>query len=117
MLERCRRALVGGLSVMLFPQGTRSSGAGPLPFKDGAFELAIGCQVPVIPVAIAGTDRCMRKGSPRIRRARGVAMVLDPIQTTGLTAGDVPTLRDQVRDRIAAASADLEQRLARGEAE
>ncbi len=112
MLAQCRRTLEGGLSVMFFPQGTRARESGVQPFKDGAFELAIGRGVPVLPIAIAGTERCMRKGSPRINRASAMARILAPIDTTGLTEADVPRIRDLARDQIAAAALDLETRLA-----
>jgi 1-acyl-sn-glycerol-3-phosphate acyltransferase len=114
MLDQCRRTLDGRLSVMFFPQGTRSRESGVQPFKDGAFELAIERGAPVLPIAIAGTERCMRKGSPRINRARAIASILAPIETTGLSGADVPRIRDLARDQIAAAALELEARIARG---
>ncbi len=112
MLDQCRHSLDGGLSLMLFPEGTRATSSGVQPFKDGAFELAIERQVPVLPIAIAGTEACMRKGSGRLMRARAVARILAPIQTTGMTAADVPRLREEARDRIAMAADELARRLA-----
>ena len=41
MMEECERALAGGISVMMFPEGTRSKDGDLLPFRDGAFRLAI----------------------------------------------------------------------------
>jgi 1-acyl-sn-glycerol-3-phosphate acyltransferase len=111
MFEQCRRALDGGLSVMLFPEGTRATKSGVQPFKDGAFELAIERGVPILPIAIAGTEQCMRKGSGRLGRAKALARVLPPRETKGLVAGDVASLRDETRARIADAAAELEARL------
>jgi 1-acyl-sn-glycerol-3-phosphate acyltransferase len=114
MLDECRRALDGGLSVMLFPEGTRSSTPGVQAFKDGAFELAVERGAPVLPIAVAGTENCMRKGSGRLGRARAIARILPPVETVGKTRVDVPSLRDDTRGRIAAAVEELEQRLSSG---
>jgi 1-acyl-sn-glycerol-3-phosphate acyltransferase len=111
MFEQCRRALDGGLSVMLFPEGTRATKSGVQPFKDGAFDLAIERGVPILPIAIAGTEHCMRKGSGRLGRAKGLARILPPRETKGLGPDDLATLRDETRTRIAEAAADLEARL------
>jgi len=114
MLDQCRKAIDGGLSVMLFPEGTRGTTVGVQPFKDGAFELAIERQVPILPVAIAGTENCMRKGSSRLGRAKAVARVLEAAPTIGLTKEDLPRLRDETRERIAKAAEELEAGLVRG---
>jgi 1-acyl-sn-glycerol-3-phosphate acyltransferase len=113
MFEQCRRAIDGDLSVMLFPEGTRATKIGVQPFKDGAFELAIERGVPILPIAIAGTEQCMRKGSGRLGRAKAIARILDREETKGLGPGDLAALRDRTRERIATAAADLERKLGR----
>jgi len=114
MLDECRRSLDGGLSVMLFPEGTRATTATVQPFKDGAFSLAIERQVPILPVAVAGTENCMHKGSGRLGRARAIGRILEPIATRGMTEADVPRLRDETRAKVVAAVEELEARLAAG---
>jgi 1-acyl-sn-glycerol-3-phosphate acyltransferase len=111
MLSSCRHALRHGLSVMIFPEGTRSRDGAVRPFKDGAFQLAVAEGAPVLPIAIAGTRRCMPKGSAWFGRARAIARVLAPIETRGMTLDDVPRLRDEVHARIARAVGELEARL------
>ena len=49
-----------GLSVWLFPEGTRSYGRGLLPFKTGAFYTAALAEVPVVPVVISSTDNLIK---------------------------------------------------------
>ena len=49
-----------GLSVWMFPEGTRSYGRGLLPFKTGAFHTALNAQVPVIPVCMSTTDKTIK---------------------------------------------------------
>jgi 1-acyl-sn-glycerol-3-phosphate acyltransferase len=103
MLTECRRTLDAGLSVMIFPEGTRSRNAELRPFKDGAFRLAIEARVPILPIAVSGTRECMPKGSWWPHEAHPVATVLEPIATDGLGIADVQGLRDLARARITAA--------------
>jgi 1-acyl-sn-glycerol-3-phosphate acyltransferase len=111
MLAECRRTLQGGLSIMMFPEGTRSRDGRLQPFKDGAFQLAIETGAPVLPIAIAGTRGCLPKGSIALGEARAVARVLEPIQTRHLTMADLASLREQARERIARGAAELRREL------
>lgn len=102
-MARARRYLGRGMHVMIFPEGTRSRDGKLLPFKPGAFRLAVEAGAPVLPVAVCGTAEGMPKGSPWVRPARPRIRILDPVETAGMAAGDVERLRDDVRERIAAA--------------
>ncbi|KAM7535760.1 hypothetical protein Aperf_G00000097992 [Anoplocephala perfoliata] len=88
------------VSVIIFPEGTRGKGkTGLLPFKRGAFHLAVEAQVPIQPIVIgpySGFD------IPK-RVAKGCdceVFVLPPIYTTGLTTGDVPSLTVKVQKQM-----------------
>jgi 1-acyl-sn-glycerol-3-phosphate acyltransferase len=110
-LSECRDRLARRVSVMIFPEGTRSRTDELLPFKDGAFHLAIQSRVPILPVAIAGTRSCMAKGSFAFRHAHAKARVLAPIATDGLTLDDVPALRERTRATIDSARRALQREL------
>lgn len=110
-LVQCRDRLEKKVSVMIFPEGTRSRDGAMLPFKDGAFRLAIKEGVPILPIAVAGTRHAMAKGSFRFRKARAIAEVLEPVDTSAFTLKDVATLREEVRRRIDAARRSLSQEL------
>ncbi len=101
MFEACHETLRAGQSVMLFPEGTRSADGALQKFKDGAFQLAIEAQVPVLPVAVSGTRECRPKGSKWFGDATAFARVLTPIETKGMTVDDVPKLREAARTQIA----------------
>ena len=116
-IARCREALANRVSVMIFPEGTRSATADLLPFKDGAFRLAIDAGVPILPLAVHGTGSALRKHDWRFGRSTAVVRVLEPVETTGLTPADVPTLKERVRGAIAAARDELAASLARPQAE
>jgi 1-acyl-sn-glycerol-3-phosphate acyltransferase len=108
----CRDRLKKRVSVMIFPEGTRALGDDLLPFKDGAFRLAVENGVPILPIAVAGTRDCMAKGSFVFRPARAKGRVLDPVPTSGLTMDDVPALRDRVRNTVDLARRELQRELA-----
>ncbi len=99
-IEQCRDRLAKRVSVMIFPEGTRSRTHEMLPFKDGAFRLAVDSGAPILPIAVAGTRNAMAKGTFRFLRARAVAQVLEPIDTTGMTTADIPRLKQMARERI-----------------
>ena len=106
-LAKIQRYLRNGTCVMMFPEGTRSRDGKMLPFKPGAFKAAIDAQVPVLPVAVTGSADGMPKGSPWIRPTLVLARVLEPVPTEGMTGADTDRLCGLVRDRIAAAEAEL----------
>ncbi len=110
-LVQCRDRLEQKVSVMIFPEGTRSRDGAMLPFKDGAFRLAIKAGVPILPIAVAGTRHAMAKGSFRFRPARALAQVLEPVPTEGLSLKDVAALREDVRRRIDAGRRELAREL------
>lgn len=102
------------VSVIVLPEGTRSPDGTLQRFRNGAFRVAIQRQLPVLPIALAGTRDAMAKHSGIFNRARAIARVLEPVETTGLTLNDVPDLRDRVRERIGAARDELRARLRAG---
>ncbi len=102
-LRKAKAYLARGMSVMIFPEGTRSRTGTLGSFKSGAFRLAIEAGVPVLPIAVSGTAAGYPKGSPWVRPCRGTARMLAPVASAGLVMEDASKLRDAVRERIAAA--------------
>lgn len=66
-------ALRSGLNMLIFPEGTRSKDGRLATFKKGPFFLAKQTEAPIVPIALSGTERMMRKGSVAI--TRGIARV------------------------------------------
>jgi 1-acyl-sn-glycerol-3-phosphate acyltransferase len=99
-MERCREVLRRRVSVMIFPEGTRSKTSEMLPFKDGAFRLAIETGVPLLPLAVYGTRTALPKHGWRFGRSRAEVRVLEPVETAGLTLADVPQRKVRIRDMI-----------------
>lgn len=101
-INQCRDRLKKKVSIMIFPEGTRSRTWEMLPFKDGAFRLAIEAGAPVLPIAVVGTRGAMAKGTFRFLPARAIAQTLEPVDTSEMTLADIPKLKEIVRDRIEA---------------
>lgn len=96
-----------GTSFMIMPEGTRNTGPGLLPFKKGGFHLAIDTGLPILPVAIRGSDALMRKGSWYILPGTIDVEVLPPIPVEGLGKESLDAL-------IARTRSALEDALSRG---
>ncbi len=106
-LEKARAYLSRGMNVMIFPEGTRSRDGRVLPFKAGAFRLAIETGATLLPVAVHGTASGMPVGTPWVRPTRAAAKVLEPVSTEGMTLEDLPALTELIRGRIQAARDEL----------
>ncbi|ORY59092.1 uncharacterized protein BCR38DRAFT_351640 [Pseudomassariella vexata] len=87
-------------SVYMFPEGTRSYSKEPilLPFKKGAFHLAIQAGVPIVPVVAANYSHILYVKNFTFRAGKIPLKVLDPIPTTGLTSADVEELTRTTRE-------------------
>ncbi len=93
--------LRAGLSMMVFPEGTRSSDGRLLPFKKGPFYLAMETGVPVAPMTILGTDKIMPKGSFAIRAGTATVIFHPPLDPAAFASREA--LMEAVRQKIAGA--------------
>jgi 1-acyl-sn-glycerol-3-phosphate acyltransferase len=90
-----------GVSVVFFPEGTRSDNHEIGMFQNGAFKLAIKEKVPILPIMIKGTKNAIPKGSWRFTtRISCILKVLAPIDTSGFLAQDFARLRDLTRAQL-----------------
>ena len=103
VMIRAKEVLAQKCSVIFFPEGTRSADGRVHAFNDGAFRLAIKTGLPILPLALDGTDDALPKHDWRFGAPSDIRLaVLDPIDTAGLKAADAVALREQVRAAIAA---------------
>ena len=108
-MAQLRERLDRRLSVIFFPEGTRSPDGAVGEFREGAFRLAIEAGVAVLPLAIYGASGSLPKHSFIFRPATATLVVLPPEPTTGMTAADAPCLAAKVRDRISEAIRKLKE--------
>ena len=100
-IGRAREVMEQGYSFGVFAEGTRAMPGELLPFKKGAFHLALQTGAPIVPVAIRNTDWMMGKRTG-VAYAGTVELILcTPIDTTGMNESDIPHLLRSTRSAIA----------------
>lgn len=99
-LRVARERVRGGISVVIFPEGTRGTGGELLPFKRGGFLLAAKTDAPIVPVTIKGSGRLMPKGDWRFRSGQVEVIVSEPIVLDQHRPGGLNAVVDRVRGII-----------------
>ncbi len=92
-----------GKSYIVYPEGTRSPDGRLLPFKKGAFMMAIEAGVPVVPVTISGATKIMPKAQIKVYPSTVRITVHEPISTEGYSKENVAELVESAREKILSA--------------
>jgi 1-acyl-sn-glycerol-3-phosphate acyltransferase len=96
-LNEAAEKMKNGVSVMIFPEGTRSRDGKIRPFKKGGFVMAVDAGVPIVPVVLKGTWTIMEKSSLRINTGEVSLNLKAPIATTDYTRENKDDLIKSVR--------------------
>ncbi len=96
-LVEAARKIAQGVSVIIFPEGSRSTDGGIKPFKAGGFHLAVRSGRPIVPVVIYGTHHVMPKGSLRIRSGLVVVSIHAPVDTASYNNRTKKVLMETIR--------------------
>ena len=92
------------LSMLLFPEGTRNSAGGGslLPFKKGAFHVALDIKAPILPIVVSEYDFLGPDGSRAEKFSSGnvTIKILPPIQTEGIEKDQIDNLIKKTRDSM-----------------
>lgn len=111
--ERLRKAaqrLKGKrISVLMFPEGTRSATGEIKPFKKGAFHVAFDLDVAMVPVSVHGTRAIASKGSLRIRPGDVRVHVGEPVELQGDSPEERTRVMNELRTRVLAGVEELER--------
>jgi len=94
------RLTSGGLSLIVFPEGTRSLDGKVARFKGGSFYLALEAGIPVVPVSIIGSRHIMLKGRLTVQPGRVKLLVHEPIETSSLVNVGPREFAEQVRETV-----------------
>lgn len=101
-LERAKQRIAAGISVVVFPEGTRSRDGKLSRFKKGGFLLAVQTGKNIVPITINGSGKVLPSGDWRLRPGTIEVIVEKPIMTSAHRIGNLRLLSDQVRQAIAA---------------
>ena len=104
LLGPCRKWLRKGIPVLIFPEGTYSSGE-VLPFKRGAFQLALEEHVPVVPVLVRGTRELVDGDGPWMSFRANVTVQVMPALPPETLGPDSAALATRVREQFVEALA------------
>ncbi|MFZ4456327.1 MAG: lysophospholipid acyltransferase family protein [Bacteroidales bacterium] len=102
-MDFARRQLVGGLSLMVFPEGSRTSTGKIGKFKKGAFQLAVDLNLPVVPLTIEGPFDIMPIGTNTLRPHKMRLTIHPPITTNKEGVEAIIDLSARSREAIASA--------------
>lgn len=100
-LRRAKRRIAAGISVVVFPEGTRSRDGQLQRFKKGGFLLAVETNTEIVPVTIRGSRDLLPSGAWRLRSGTVEVIVDHPVSIGGYRPGNLRLLSEQVRETIA----------------
>ncbi len=89
-----------GVSIWIFPEGTRNPGSGLMDFKEGSMKIAEKSGCPIIPVAMTGTAEIFEKHVPRVKRSHVTVTFGEPIDVASLDRQQKKFLGAYMRERI-----------------
>jgi len=96
-LKVAANKIKNGVSVLIFPEGTRSRDGKIQPFKKGGFVMAIDSGIPIVPVVITGTRAIMPKGRFRVYPGHVSMVIRKPIDTSTYIRETKEVLMESVR--------------------
>jgi 1-acyl-sn-glycerol-3-phosphate acyltransferase len=101
-VKKMAKLVADGHSLIVFPEGTRSTDGAVARFKGGSFVIALGAGLPIVPITLTGSRHVMRKGELMVKPGTVSLIVHDPIDTAGIPRDAARELADRVRDVVAA---------------
>jgi 1-acyl-sn-glycerol-3-phosphate acyltransferase len=99
-LARAAERIRGGMSVAVFPEGTRSRDGAVHVFKRGSFVLALNAGVPVVPVSLVGVKPLVPRGVISVRPGTVRLRIHPALPTAGRRVEDAQALADEVRAAV-----------------
>jgi 1-acyl-sn-glycerol-3-phosphate acyltransferase len=98
-MEKLKKALLSGRSILIFAEGTQNRTTSILqPLKDGAFRIAIDTQEPILPIVVVGAGPLMPPGTINLRPGTIKVVAAPEISTVGLGTADMPALKEKTNE-------------------
>jgi 1-acyl-sn-glycerol-3-phosphate acyltransferase len=100
-IDRLKRTLKQGISILIFAEGTQNRTKEILqPFHDGAFRVAIDTQQPILPMVVIGAGKLMPPGTVNLKPGKIRIYAGKVIPTEGLTIKDISALKERTFSRM-----------------
>lgn len=97
---KAKKEIIGGVSMMMFPEGSRSKDGRLLPFRRGAYRIALDMGLPIVPVTLNGPFDVMKVSSLKLNPGKLELVIHKPIPTAHLDKKDLRPLMDQTKETI-----------------
>jgi 1-acyl-sn-glycerol-3-phosphate acyltransferase len=98
--EQAKKLFKNGWSIMVYPQGTRAKADNFLPFKSGAFHIALDNNIPILPVVIAGTGDIWPRGSKFMKSGKAIINTLEPIDISKYSKDNIDQLVLETQEKM-----------------
>lgn len=109
-VQRCIKAVKKGWSIYIFPEGTRTNEGEISPFKSGSLKIPMRTEAPVVPVAVAGVYKVLKKKQLRINRGHMVISFGKPMDTKGLEVKDFKPFVNNLEEQVRQCSKELAEK-------
>jgi len=96
-IEKAKEQMAGGVSMVVFPEGSRSHNGQMGHFKRGAYHIAFDMKLPIVPLTLNGPYDVLKRNTLRLKPSKMELIIHEPIPTEGLEESDIPALIDQSR--------------------
>jgi 1-acyl-sn-glycerol-3-phosphate acyltransferase len=100
-VKKMAKLVADGHSLIVFPEGTRSTDGVVARFKGGSFVIALDAGLPIVPLSIVGSRHVMLKGELLVKPGTVTLVVHDPIETAGSSRDAARELAASVQDVVA----------------
>ena len=102
MMRKTEQAFASGISLIAFPEGSRTRDGHVGPFQKGVFRLALRFGIPIVPMSIVGSYEFHRTGDWMLNRGKITVYLHDTIETKDMRKEQATELRERVHAIVAA---------------
>lgn len=102
MLLKAIDEIKNGISIFIYPEGTRSKDGQVHDFHPGSFKIATKAKCPIVPVAVSGTRDILEYHFPNVKKSHVTLKFGKPIETKDMSKDEQKALPERVRDEIIA---------------
>ena len=96
-INKAKEKIKNGISILFFPEGTRTLTGELLPFKKGAFKFALDTNLPILPVTLIGTMDILPSNTLDLFPGKAKMIIHEPIDISPYNEDNMQELMDKVR--------------------